>query len=170
MRKLVVIGLVAGTIAISGVAFAAWTSRGEGEGSATALRAVDLSTSVATPVAGLYPGGSADLSITVNNPNPYPVSVTVIEPDTAEGITVDGPGCEPENVSFSVTGGSFSATPGVLNVPVAVAAKTGSTPGSAPITLNKAVRMIADADNDCQGATFTVPVIVTGASAALSDQ
>jgi hypothetical protein len=70
-------------------------------------------------------------------------------------------------VTFSITGGSFSATPGVLNVPVAVAAKVRSTPGSAPITLTNAVRMIANADNDCQGATFTVPVLVTGASAAV---
>ena len=170
MRKLLVIGLAGAVIAISGVAFAAWTSRGEGQGSATALRAVDLSTSVATPVAGLYPGGSADLSITVNNPNPYPVSVTAIEPDPERGISVFGRGCESDNVTFSITGGSFGATPGVLSVPVSVAAKVGSTPGTSPITLTRAVRMVADADNDCQGATFTVPVVVTGASAAVPDQ
>lgn len=165
-KKAVAFGIVGGVLALAGVAFAAWNAGGAGRGSAQALSAVDLTTSVATPVAGLYPGGSANLSITVNNPNPYPVSVITVEPDPDNAIAVDTAGCDAGNVSLVITGGSFTTTPGVLAVPVGIPAKVGSTNGTSPITLTNAVKMIDDADDACQGAVFSVPVVVTGASAA----
>src|SRR5215210_7271536 len=92
-KKLVVAGgLVAGLLA-SGVAWAAWTADGTGNGYAKATSAQVLTTSdaSASTVAQLYPGGSGDVKVTINNPNAYAVTVTGITGNGA--ITADKAGC-----------------------------------------------------------------------------
>src|SRR4051812_49040696 len=82
-------GVVAGLMA-SGVAWAAWTADGTGNGYAKATTAVALTTSdaSASTTAQLYPGGSGDVKVTINNPNPYAVNVTSIS-NGAGSITAD---------------------------------------------------------------------------------
>lgn len=147
-KKFVVAGaLVAGLMA-SGIAWAAWTADGTGNGYAQATTAEELTTSVATASADLYPGGTGDVEITINNPNPYPVEVTSIEGDGA--ITADLPGCTTTGVSFTDQAGTW-----------AVAADDSET-----FTLADAASMSNASDNACQGAVFTIPVALSGASTA----
>src|SRR5262245_46317509 len=84
----------------AGIAYAVWTVGGSGSGTATATSAAPLTTSVATTNAELYPGiTGANLYLTVNNSNPFPVNVSSVN---ANGPAVaDNPACVTTGVSFT---------------------------------------------------------------------
>jgi len=161
-KKFAAIAITATAALTATAAFAAWNASGAGSGSATARSALGLTTvdaSVSPDLAGLYPGGTAQLRLSVHNSNPYSVSVTNVVRDPAftdaTAITVDGghSGCLPSNVTFSATG--------TLATPVTVGATS-----TAAIPLAGTVHMINDADNSCQGAIFTIAVQASGVSNA----
>jgi hypothetical protein len=144
-------GIVVGAMLAAGVAFAAWTATGSGSGYAKATTAQALTTvdvSASTP-ATLYPGATGNVKLSINNPNPYPVTVSSVSGNGA--ITSDkGAAC---NASTGVT---YSNQTGLsLAVPAA---------GSATFTLTGAVSMSNASDDSCQGAVFTIPVSLSGAS------
>jgi hypothetical protein len=135
------------------VAFAAWTTNGTGEAKARAQSAQALTTvdaSASTP-ATLYPGATGDLRLTIDNPNPYPVRVTAVSGNGA--ITSDaGASCT------NATGVTFTDQSGLtLDVPAN---------DDASFTLDDSVAMSNASHTSCQGAVFTVPVSLTGASNA----
>ncbi|HZQ77989.1 MAG TPA: hypothetical protein VFE55_11705 [Acidimicrobiia bacterium] len=148
-KALAALGVFAGVAVAANVAFAAWTADGTGSGSAKATASVPVSTVSATPTAQLYPGGSADLKITIKNDNGYPVRVTQINGSTA--ITSGNPTCDASN------GVTFTNTTGQWDVP-ATSQQT--------FTLSGAVRMSNASVDACQNATFTVPVSLVAASNA----
>lgn len=149
-RKAAIVGLVLGLLFAAGIAFAAWTATGTGSGyakatTAQALTTVDVS---ATTPATLYPGATGDVRLRIDNPNPYAVVVTDV---TGNGsITASNGGCNVASVTFTDQTGLS------LNVPA------GS---QATFTLTGAVQMSTSANDDCQGATFTIPVALSGTSA-----
>jgi hypothetical protein len=110
-----------------------------------------MTTRTATTAATLYPGATGDAVIRVSNPNPYPVRVTTITGNGA--ITSDkGAACN------AATGVSFS-NQSELSLDVAAGA-------SATFTLTGAVSMNNSSHNSCQGAVFTIPVLLEGYSNA----
>lgn len=139
-------------LGVVGLVYAAWTADGTGAGYAKAQEAQQLTTvdvSATTP-ATLYPGATGDVLIRISNPNPYPVQVTSI---TGNGtITPDSghPGCTTTGVTFTDQTGLS------INVPAG---------GETETTLSNAAQMSNASSNGCQGATFTIPVSLTGASA-----
>jgi len=79
-RRITAGSLLFGIIAVTAVAYAAWTASGSGQGYAKAgtaqlLTTVDVS---ATTPATLYPSGTGNVLLRINNPNPYPVQVTTV--------------------------------------------------------------------------------------------
>ena len=150
--------LIVGAVALMGMlivgfVYAAWTTNGSGSGyakagSAQALDTVDVSASTS---GSLYPGTSGNVTIRINNPNPFPVRVTAV---TGNGpITPDSghAGCTSTGVSFTDQTG--------LTIDVAANSATTST-------LSGAASMSNAFEDACQGATFTIPVSLTGASNA----
>lgn len=79
----------------------------------------------------LYPGGVADLTIPVTNPNPFRVRIT--------SARVTGANCGDPALQLSLP----LLIPAALTVPTAV-------------TFPKAVQMAATASNDCQGQVLSV--------------
>ncbi|HTU98869.1 MAG TPA: hypothetical protein VMF14_23660 [Solirubrobacteraceae bacterium] len=145
-------------LAIASLGYAAWTSAGNGSGVAKATTAQGLTTVTATASAGLYPGATAALQLQVNNPNPYPVTVT----------DVTGNGTITADASHSTCGQDATHPTGVTytdqhNLSIAVPAN-----GTTSVSVSNSVHMSNASDNSCQGATFTIPVSLTGASAATS--
>lgn len=137
----------------TGTAVAYWAAAGSGTGTAAAGTAQPLTTGTASASTSslLYPGGpAADVTLVVQNPNPYPVTVT--------GVAADGP--------VTATGGiGTCATHGVTFVaPTGGLPFTVSPSASATVTLAGAAQMSTAAENGCQGAAFTLPVSLTGAS------
>lgn len=147
------IGLTLVALAAAGLVYAAWTSSGSGSGyakaqSAQALTTVDVS---ATTAATLYPGATGNVKIEISNPNPYPVRVTSVTGNGAITADAGHSGCATTGVTFT------NQTAQTIDV------AAGSTQQA---TLNNAASMSNASDNGCQGATFTIPVSLSGASNA----
>lgn len=153
-RRLLVASLLA-ILALpgGGTAFAYWRASGSGAGSATAGTNVAVTLSPGTPTATLYPGGQADVLLTVSNPNASPVRIGSLALDTGQGTSgyaVDAghSGCAVATLSYTTqtNGGAGWTVPG----------KVGAVDGTLAITLTNALAMGAAAANACQGATSTV--------------
>jgi P pilus assembly chaperone PapD len=143
--SILLVVLLAGSIA-----FAAWTTSGSGSGYVAAGSEQDLTTlSVAASTTSLlYPAGSADVKVRINNPNPYDVLVTDIDGGSG-AITSGDATCDTSNgVSFTDQSGSWT-----------VPAGSAST-----VTLTDAASMSNASVDECQAETFTIPVDLTGAS------
>ncbi|MEP6623648.1 MAG: hypothetical protein ABJC79_04345 [Acidimicrobiia bacterium] len=147
-RKVAVLALSLTAALGATAALAAWTVGGGGSGTATAVSSQNLTTSVATTTAALYPGiTGANLYLTVNNPNPFAVTITSVN---ANGAATADAG----HVSCVTTGVTYTTTAVSKVVPA-----TGSLSFTVP-----SVAMSNTSDNGCQGATFTVPVTFTAGS------
>jgi hypothetical protein len=150
-RRLSVTTAVIATVAISGIAVAAWNVTGEGSGSAAAASAEELVIEDFVLAAALYPGLTTNATLTVSNPNLFPVSITAIEFGELV-ITGAGAGCTvvASQVTFAdVTGASLF-----------LAAETDDI----ELVLTDVATMGTGANDDCQGATFTAPIDLTAES------
>ena len=152
-KAFVVLALLLSAVAASAV-IAAWVTNGSGPGYAKAQTAsnLTLSDASASTTADLYPGATGSVKLKVTNPNPFPVRITSVAKQ-ASAITSDkGAACD------ASTGVTFSDQTGLV-LDVAAGATT-------TLTLANAISMSNASDNSCQGAVFTIPVNVTGASNA----
>ena len=134
-----------------GFVYAAWTTSGSGSGyakagSSQALTTVDVSASTG---ATLYPGVSGDVKLQISNPNPYAVRVTAVTGNGAITADAGHSGCTTTGVSF--------ANQSSLTIDIAANSSTTST-------LTGAASMSNASLNACQGATFAIPVTLTGTS------
>jgi hypothetical protein len=156
--RLIAAGLALLGLCIAGLVYAAWTATGGGSGyaradTAEALTTVDVS---ATTSATLYPGADGDVSIEISNPNPYPVEVTDVTGDGT--ITADAGHSTCGSDAGHPTGVTFTDQTGQT---ISVAAND-----STQTTLTNAAHMSNASDDSCQGATFTIPVSLSGQSDA----
>ena len=152
-KRLIGAGIAVVALTAAGLVYAAWTTSGSGTGyakaqSSQALTTVDVS---ASTTASLYPGASGNVQMRLSNPNPYPVRVTSVTGNGA--ITADA-----GHATCVTTGVTFANQTG-LTLDIAAG-------GTLDRTLNGAASMTNASDNGCQGATFTIPVSLTGASNA----
>ena len=155
-RNVIVAGAALALVAAASLVYAAWTTNGSGSGYAKAgnsqaLSTVDVSASTS---ASLYPGTNGDVKLEISNPNSFAVRVTAVTLNgTNANITADAghSGCTTTGVSFTDQTGLS------IDVPAG---------GTQTATLNGAASMSNASVNDCQGATFTIPVSLSGASNA----
>jgi len=140
-------------LGIAALVYAAWTATGGGSGYAKAGNAQALTTTdvSASTTASLYPGADGNVLIKINNPNPYPVRVTAVSGNGT--ITASG-----GSGTCTTTGVTFTDQ---SSLTLDVAASTATQ-----FTLTGAAHMSNSSDNGCQGAVFTIPVSLTGASNA----
>jgi hypothetical protein len=153
-KGFVLLALVLSAVAV-GVVVAAWVANGSGPAYAKAATAssLTLGDASASVTADLYPGATGAVKVMVTNPNAFPVRITSVAKQAAAAITSDkGAAC---NASTGVT---FTNQTGLTLDLAAGATNT--------FTLAGAVSMSNASDNSCQGAVFTIPVDVTGASNA----
>lgn len=140
-------------LVVASTALAYWRTSGSGSGSGTTSTTQAITLSSGTPTGGLYPGGTSDVALTVDNPNSTRVRIGSLALSTGQGtggFDVDGghAGCATSVLGFTTqTNGGAGWT---------VPAKVGSTDGSLAIDLANALAMSATGANACQGATFTV--------------
>jgi hypothetical protein len=153
-RRIIGVAITMLVLGVVGLVYAAWVTDGSGAGYAKAGNAQDLTTVdvSASTTATLYPGGDGDVLIRIKNPNSYPVEVSGIAGDGA--ITADA-----GHASCVTTGVTFTNQTGLtIDVP--------ANGGETQTTLSNAAHMSNASDNGCQGATFTIPVILSGQSDA----
>ncbi len=136
------------TLLVAGVAAAYWIATGGGSATAATASTSPLTLAPATPTAQLFPGGQANVVLTVTNPNAASIRVGSLALDTTQGTSgfaVDGghAGCGLATLSFATqtNGGAGWTVPGS---------------GALSVTLTNALSMGIGAANACQGATFSV--------------
>jgi hypothetical protein len=146
-----------GLMIAGSVAYAAWTVGGSGTGSASATTASNLTLTAGSPSGALFPGGSADVDSSVANSNPFPVHVSSVSLDTSKGtngfdVDAGHSGCNLSSLSFTTAtnGGAGWDIPASSSIDVDAAG---------------AIAMSSLANDSCQGATFTVYLTATAASA-----
>jgi hypothetical protein len=145
-RLAIVTAALIAAAACAGTSWAYFASRGTGTGNAVGATAQPVTLSPATPATGLYPGASADVALTVSNPNGGPVVIPSLALDTSQGsngLGVDGGhnGCNLAALTFTSTSGNWT-------IPAHASAFAIDLPG--------AISLSPSAADACQGATFTV--------------
>jgi len=136
------------SLAGAGIAYAYWSASGTGSATAGAgtltINAAALTGETAQNT--LYPGGTADAIVKMNNPNGYSVQVIAI---AASGPAQASNNCTPTGIAFTAptdfSAAQFTLPPNqstVLDLPGAVSMDTTSA-------------------TTCQGQTFSLPVTVT---------
>lgn len=154
--RLAVIAVV-GLAVAGGAAYAAWTVNGSGSGSASATSAQGLTLTAGSASGVLYPGATADVDTSVGNTNPFPVHVGSIALDTTHGQN-----------GFAVDAGHSGCNLGSLSFTTATNGGSGwdiSANSSLDVDAASSITMGAGANDFCQGATFTVYLTATAASA-----
>ena len=149
-RKLAILLAMIGAGVLVGGAVAFWTSTGDGTAAATVANPNPVTISAGTPTGYLYPGTSADVSLRITNPNPFPVNVPslVLTNEGTGGFDVDGsnPGCVLTALSYpnlQTNGGPGWTVPG-----------TNAVNNYLDVDLANAVHMSTSAASECQGLTF----------------
>ena len=151
-RRVALITCTVAATLVAGVAFAQWLASGTGSGYAKARSAEELTTRAAAASETLYPGGDGDLTLTITNPNPYPVTVAEV---VAAGVVVSSS----SECDDAGNGVAFTDQTGLsLGVPA---------DDSTSVTLPGSVTMAESSPDACQGATFTIPVSLSGVSGTL---
>jgi hypothetical protein len=155
IRRLTVLGAFLAVLLLGGIVFAAWVVTGTGSGYSKARTAAVLTTAdvSATTSAQLYPGGQGDVKVRINNPNPFPVKVTQINPNGAIGS--DLAGCT------DVGGDPTKATGVTFTAQSLSSGNVVAGGGSLDLTLANAVSMDNTSVDACQGAVFSIPVSIT---------
>ena len=148
-------GVFATTFAVLagvGVTWAAWSTSGSGTGTGAAKTAQAL---IVTPVAvgssgaSLYPGGPAGwIYITVQNPNPYGITVTGLSWGTP--VSNNPTACPSSNISVD------PSAPTTTSLSVAANTTSGA------IQIMGVLDLAHSAPDGCQGNSFSVPVTLTG--------
>ncbi|MCU1363403.1 MAG: hypothetical protein JWM55_1231, partial [Acidimicrobiaceae bacterium] len=138
----------------TGTAFAFFTTLGTGSGTASVGTPLSVTVEQATGTVTnlLYPGASGDLKVTLDNPNSYPVTIVAIQGNGPVAVSSAGIG------TCNTTGVAVVTQSGV-SIPVASDANPPNNPVS--VVVSDGVSMDATSDSGCQGATFSVPVLVT---------
>ena len=149
-RRVTVLATLTAVLMIAGIAFAAWTSLGSGEGDAVATTQDAPTVTQTGTLVDLYPGKD-DLILTINvdsATNDYKTAVTAL---TVTGITSDMTGCAGSNIE-------------VADRAAATGERLENADGGHVIAMNGdedyelLVDMIDNPADECQGATFTVSV------------
>lgn len=153
-----IVSIAIGTVAGGGVAYAYWSAGGSGSATGVNGTTSAVTLSAGTPTASLYPGGSANVVLTVSNPNTSRIHIGSLILDTsqgASGFSIDAghPACGTTTFTYTTqtNSGSGWTVPG----------KVGGTNGTLSITLPSALAMGLTASNSCQGATTTVYLAAT---------
>jgi predicted ribosomally synthesized peptide with SipW-like signal peptide len=143
-KRTTVIAAVAVLAVGGGVAYAAWSSTGKGDGSVASAEDVESKIVPVDGAGGLYPGATVEFIVEIDNPNPYAVQVTAISAGSSEETAG---GCAEGTVT------SAAGVGGRIEV------------GQKARYALKATMNVAAADN-CKDQTFTLPLTASLLSAA----
>ena len=145
-RLAIVAAAIIAAAACAGTSWAYFAPQGTGTGTAAAATAQPVTLSPATPATAVYPGGSADVALTVSNPNGGAVVIPSLALDTSQGS--NGLGVDGSHNGCSLSALTFTSAAGNWTIPAHATAFAIDLPG--------AISLSPSAADACQGATFTV--------------
>ncbi len=155
-RRIMATAVLLAMICLGGIALAYWSASGVGTGAATTGTVSAVTLSPGTPSSTLYPGGQADVTLVVSNPNTTALTIgsLVLDPTQgAGGFAVDAAhsGCDLSALSFTTQSNAGAGW--------RVLAKVGAVNGALSIDLPNALAMTVGAADACQGAQFAVYLV-----------
>lgn len=139
-RRITIVASALSVMLVATVAFAAWTSSGEGTGQAMSTSSIDSTISPDDPGEALFPGATSSFTVEVDNPNDYPVVVTGISAGSSDAVN----GC----AAGTVTSDAVTDPAGII-----AAGDSG--------TYTLVSHMAGGATDDCQGQTFSLDLTAT---------
>ncbi|HLN16524.1 MAG TPA: hypothetical protein VK277_07235 [Acidimicrobiales bacterium] len=147
------VGVAVATAAIgvgSGVAVAVWSASGSGSGAGAGAVAQSLTITPQTPANGsLYPGGPAGpVFFTVNNPNPYAVTITGVA--WGSPTSTNTASCASSNISIDA------------NAPTTVSISVPANTTTSLLSINGVLDLSHSAPPGCQAVAFDTTMTVTG--------
>jgi hypothetical protein len=156
-RSILTAAAVAAVLVNAGAVWAYWHITGSETGqAANADAVVELNLRARSGLSKpLTPGGTGDLTVTVTNDNNFPIRITSVS--LAPGaILADDEHRE-----------NGCADHGVVMVPESAAVRWNVARNSVgAFTVPGGLRMAPDSDAACAGATFSIPVLVSGSAGA----
>ena len=155
-HKLLFMPLAAGATFAVGLAYAAWTSDGSGSATAKATGSADSVIAAGASAADLFPGAVKSVTVTVSNPNGYPVVVNSI---SAGSSPVVNGSCAAGTVTTDERANDEQGL-----VQSDGSSRTIPANGSGTYTLT--TPMVPTAVNACKSQTFTLPLSATVSSNA----
>jgi hypothetical protein len=142
----VVVALVIGLGTGSAFAYFGKPAHDAGSARTGMARSITVVQSTGTASTTLYPGATADLVVELENPNTFPVDIV--------GVTGSGPATSSGGIGSCTTTGVTVPTQNGLSIAVA--------PGvDVVVDIPDGVAMGPSSSSGCQGASFTVPVVLT---------
>jgi hypothetical protein len=129
-----------------GIAYAAWNTSGTGGGAASSTTAKNLIVTAGTGSGDLYPTSLSNtgvLSLSIQNPNLYPVTVTALGADSGSPVNLPNKSCNVSAVHGAET----------VDIQVGALATVNWTSSTKDVNLPFA------ANDDCQGITFSFGAI-----------
>jgi hypothetical protein len=141
------------SLGLASIAVAFWGTTGTGAAPASVgnVQAITASPGVATTQ--IYPGGSADVALTLSNPNVVGVHVASLSLDTTHGTA--GFGVDAGHAACDLAALALTSQTNA-GAGWSVPRRVGSTNGSRAIDLAGSLAMSTGAATACQGASFTV--------------
>lgn len=186
-RKRKIVSAVCGSVLAATAAFAAtnWVV-GLNSGSSGEAQSAAISNLTITATSGgtnqLYPGGTGDVTVSISNPNPFPVTITALQLPTnttyAAGYTTSGlsapnTNCSastPSDVIWNFSTGT-SGTSHTLTSALTVAA-SGQANNPLVVTFTNDASMTAASPAACANTFFSMPsltgITATGGAATAS--
>jgi hypothetical protein len=154
-RSILSAAAVAAIVVNAGAAWAYWKVTASATASARSGRAVELMLRGRSDLnRPLLPGGAGNLTVTLTNDNDFPITITSVSPGPGNVVADDEhreAGCR-ENSGVSLAKTAFEVSWDVAR----------NTIGA--FSIPDGLRMDPKSNKACQGATFTVPVQVSGVS------
>jgi len=160
--SVVAVVTAAATLAAGGLAYAYWATTGTGTGTAASGGVLPLTLTPGTlGTSVLYPSASADVVITVSNPNPFPVSLDSLTLPASAATAYSNSGLTSLNAACNAagTGVTWAYTSKALSG-VIVAKKT-ATNGLLTLTLTNGATMSNSSDTTCASSFFKMPDVLT---------
>jgi hypothetical protein len=152
-RFILTAAAAAAIVVNAGAAWAYWKVTASETGGARSGTAVELALRGRSDLnQPLTRAGTGNLTVTLTNDNNFPITITSVSPGPGNVVADNehrDAGCR-ENTGVSLTRTAFAVS---WDVPK-------NTIGA--FSIPDALRMAASSDKACQGATFTIPVQVSG--------
>ena len=108
-RRTTFLAAMISVLLVAGVAFAAWTSSGSGSGQAKSTTSVNSTISNGTAAADLFPGATKSVTVSINNPNDYPVTVKTISAGSSAAVNGCAAGTVTSDAVASVPSNTIAA-------------------------------------------------------------
>jgi hypothetical protein len=137
-------------VATGQTASAYWSGSGDTAGSGATGAGLPLVMAPASTSTSLRPGGTADVVLTISNPNTADVHVATLALDTTQGAS--GMSVDAAHLSCDTSTLTFVTQTTGWTVP----ARSGSVDGTVTIVLGGAISLSDAAADSCQGAQFDV--------------